>query len=679
LKLVDGRAIGISLALPFFLTYMLMRVLRGIGWWIFLLLITIIACKKESPVVTNPLQLISAKSGVTSLKVNDTATNIPVNGTFFISFSSALDTMSVWKNITIFDSQGMSVALHFSYSLDQSVIEINTLEPLAETSVYILSVGEGLKGKSNETFAGASFAFITENGQLIIEEISLNSFNFNPPAILRNLRIDTVEIVIKFSQALDPNNYSTFFQMDGYNPITTHLSDDHKTVTALNNQPLEGWSEYMFIVSSDLKAANGYTFDGFSNSFYTTVDSTYKFPLISDAELLDLVQEKTFKYFYDDAHPVSGMARERNSSGDIVTSGGSGFGVMVLIVGMERGFITREEGISRLDKIISFLETCDRFHGAWPHWLNGSTGKVVPFTTKDDGGDLVETSYMIQGLITMQHYLNPATNTENLLIDRISNLIDAVEYDWYTRGENVLYWHWSPNYGWDMNMQIRGYNETLITYIVAAASKTHPITAEVYHNGYAQNGGIVNGNTYYGIELPLGWAYGGPLFFTHYSFLGLDPRNLQDNYANYWQQNVNQSLINYTYCVENPKNYIGYGAGCWGLTASDNPWGYNAQSPGNDLGVISPTAAVSAIAYTPIQSMEAIRFFYFVLGDRLWGSNGFYDAFDPSESWWATSYLAIDQGPQVCMIENYRTALLWDLFMSDQEVQTGLTKLEFSY
>ncbi|MFA5417704.1 MAG: glucoamylase family protein, partial [Bacteroidales bacterium] len=312
-------------------------------------------------------------------------------------------------------------------------------------------------------------------------------------------------------------------------------------------------------------------------------------------------------------------------------------------------------------------------------WLNGTTGQVVSFTTKDDGGDLVETSYMIQGLITIRHYLNAADINENLLIERINLLVDAVEYDWYTRGENVLYWHWSPNYGWDMNMQIRGYNEALITYIVAAASETHPISAEVYHNGYAQNGGILNGSSYYGYVLPLGWAYGGPLFFTHYSFLGLDPRNLKDTYADYWQQNVNQSLINYAYCVDNPKKYLGYSNACWGLTASDNPWGYNAQSPGNDLGVISPTAAVSAIAYAPEQSMEAIRFFYYVLGDRLWGSNGFYDAFHPDESWWATSYLAIDQGPQVCMIENYRTALLWDLFMSDQKVQTGLTKLGFTY
>jgi hypothetical protein len=254
-----------------------------------------------------------------------------------------------------------------------------------------------------------------------------------------------------------------------------------------------------------------------------------------------------------------------------------------------------------------------------------------------------------------------------------------VEYDWFTRGQNVLYWHWSPDYNWYMNMQIRGYNETLITYIVAAASTTHSISPAVYHQGYAQNGGIKNGNSYYGHVLPLGESYGGPLFFTHYSFLGLNPKNLVDTYANYWTQNVNQSLINQAYCIQNPKNYIGYSAACWGLTASDNPWGYNAHSPTNDLGVITPTAAISALPYVPEQSMKAIRQFYYVFGNRLWGEYGFYDAFDATEGWWADSTLAIDEGPIICMIENYRSGLLWNLFMSSPEVNAGLTKLGFTY
>jgi hypothetical protein len=401
---------------------------------------------------------------------------------------------------------------------------------------------------------------------------------------------------------------------------------------------------------------------------------------LTDEKLLDLVQHQTFKYFYDFAHPASGMALERNSSGDVVTSGGSGFGVMALIVGMERGFITRQEGVVQLTKIIDFLETCDRYHGVWPHWLNGATGEVVPFSPKDNGADLVETAFMVQGLITLRQYLNEKDATENALISRINDLWQQVEWDWFTQGgQEVLYWHWSPEFAWEMNHAIRGHNETLIVYVLAASSATHAIDSLVYHHGYARSGDIVNGSPYFGIDLPLGEDYGGPLFFSHYSFLGLDPRNLEDRYANYWEQNVNHSLINRQHCIQNPNSFKGYSPDCWGLTASDNPQGYSAHSPTNDLGVITPTAAISSIPYTPAHSLQAIRHFYYEYGDSLWGEYGFHDAFNLSENWWATSYLAIDQGPIVVMIENYRTALLWDLFMSAPEVQQGLTKLGFTF
>ena len=401
---------------------------------------------------------------------------------------------------------------------------------------------------------------------------------------------------------------------------------------------------------------------------------------LTDEKLLDLVQHQTFKYFYDFAHLTSGMAREHNSNLDTVTSGGTGFGIMALVVGMERGFVTRQEGTAHLEKILDFLESCDRYHGVWPHWLHGATGKVIPFSPKDNGADLVETAFLVQGLITMREYLFKNDPGEKELIDRMDALWHAVEWDWFTRGgEEVLYWHWSPDFEWEMNQTIRGHNEALITYVLAASSPTFPIDSLAYHHGYARAGEIQNGSDYYGIKLPLGEELGGPLFLSHYSFLGLDPRNLQDLYANYWEQNVNHSLINHQYCVDNPKNYIGYSSQCWGLTASDNHQFYSAHSPTNDLGVITPTAAISSLPYTPEYSLAAIRHFYYELGDKLWGEYGFFDAFNQSEDWWADSYLAIDQGPIVVMIENYRSGLLWDLFMSAPEIAPGLQKLGFSF
>lgn len=408
-----------------------------------------------------------------------------------------------------------------------------------------------------------------------------------------------------------------------------------------------------------------------------------KKPPISDSALLDLVQKQTFRYFWDFGHPVSGLARERsnesfNYGNEVVTTGGSGFGIMAIVVGADRHWVTRDEAVKRLQKITDFLSKADSYHGVFPHWLNGATGKTIPFGRKDDGSDLVETSFLFQGLLCARQYFNHDTPEENNLRNRINWLWEGVEWNWHTRGGmDLLYWHWSPNNGWSMNFELRGWNETLITYILAASSPTYGIDARVYHNCFAQSNHFKNGKSFYGITLPLGFDYGGPLFFAHYSFLGLDPHGLSDRYADYWQQNKNHTLINYTHCVLNPNHFKGYSASCWGLTASDNFEGYNAHSPDNDLGVITPTAALSSFPYAPELSMKAARYFYDSTGGKIWGEYGFTDAFSLQKNWYASSYLAIDQGPEVVMIENYRTGLLWKLFMSCPEVKQGLRKLDF--
>ena len=402
----------------------------------------------------------------------------------------------------------------------------------------------------------------------------------------------------------------------------------------------------------------------------------------SDSALVELTQQQTFRYFWDFGHPVSGLARERSNKAydygnEVVTTGGSGFGVMAIIVGAERKWIPREQAVDRLLKMIRFLSKADSYHGIFPHWLNGETGRTIPFGRKDDGGDIVETSYLFEGLLCARQYFNGAGKEEELR-DRINWLWNDAEWNWHTRGGmDLLYWHWSPNNGWSMNFELRGWNECLITYVLAASSPRYSINPEVYHHCWAQSNHFLNGRSYYDIRLPLGFDYGGPLFFTHYSFMGLDPHGLKDQYADYWEQNYHHTLINHEHCVRNPNHFKGYGPDCWGLTASDNFEGYNAHSPDNDLGVITPTAALSAFPYTPKFSMQALRYFYDRLGDRIWGDYGFTDAFSETKNWYASSYLAIDEGPIVVMIENYRTGLLWKLFMSCPEIKTGLQKLGF--
>jgi hypothetical protein len=400
-----------------------------------------------------------------------------------------------------------------------------------------------------------------------------------------------------------------------------------------------------------------------------------------DEEFLDMVQRASFRYFWDYAHPVSGLARERLGSGETVTIGGSGFGVMALLVGIERDFIKREQGVERMLKILNFLNTqADRFHGAFPHWMNGTTGAVIPFSQYDNGGDLVETSFMIQGLLTARQYFDQNNAQEEQIRNLITQIWESVEWDWYRRASfsDFLYWHWSPNYGWQMNFKLVGYNETMITYLLAIASPTHSVPASLYYSGWASSNNYYLNQTYYGYKLWVGDSYGGPLFFAHYSFLGFDPRNIRDNYCNYFLNNRNHTLINRAYCIANPLGHTGYGPDTWGLTASDNPWGYSAHEPyTNDNGTIAPTAALSSMPYTPEESISALKNFYRTYYGNLWGEYGFKDAFNLNQNWFASSYISIDQGPIIVMIENYRSGLLWENFMANPEIQPMLDSIGF--
>lgn len=520
-----------------------------------------------------------------------------------------------------------------------------------------------------------SVAFMVGNVSIDGSNISELSYNhlINPT------------IKISFSDQVDLNSVSNGIVLKSSegNVISIKVSGENekKTVVVTPNVNLNYLSKYIIHVNSQLQSVSHTKLTGeVAYPFITRIDSSDKFPRISDGDLLTLVQKQTFKYFWDFGHPVSGMARERNTSGDMVTTGGTGFGVMSILVGIERNFISHAEGLQRINTIVSFLkDKCTRYHGAFAHWVNGATGATIPFSPKDNGADLVETSLLMQGLLTARQYFSGADAVEINLRNNINILWNGIEWNLFRNGnQDVLYWHWSPDYNFEINLPIRGWNESMIVYALAASSNTQPIPKVVYDNGWAANGGFKNGNTFYGVQLPLGPALGGPLFFAHYSFLGIDPNGLSDTYANYFAQNVAHSLINFNYCVANPKNFYGYSKTNWGLTASDdNLSGYSAHSPTNDDGVISPTAAISSLPYTPQQSLAALHFFYYQLGDKLFKEYGFIDAFNLSDVWFADSFLAIDQGPQIIMIENYRSKMLWNLFMSCPEIKTGMKKLGF--
>ncbi len=491
-------------------------------------------------------------------------------------------------------------------------------------------------------------------------------------------------VLLRFSEPLNGKVASHLLFKDDKGaaiPFTAQLVENDTAIEVRPQQALPPLTKSYLQIYPSLTAKSGKTLETYHEVILQRgIDPTPKFPSISDDSLLTLVQKQTFRYFWDFGHPVSGLAPERNATPNVVTSGGSGFGVMSILVGVHRGFITRAEGLARMQKITDFLKNKTiAYHGAFPHWIDGTSGATIPFSQKDDGADLVETSYLMQGLLCARQFFNGTDTDETALRAKINQLWEAVEWDWFTQGgQKVLYWHWSPNYNWQMNHKIQGWNEALITYIMAASSPTHSINTDVYTDGWAKNGAMKNGKQFYGHTLPLGWDLGGPLFFSHYTFLGVDPRGLTDQYADYQAQTRNHSLINYAYCAANPRGWAGYSSDCWGLTASDTYDGYTAHEPNNDRGVISPTAAVSSLPFTPDESMRAIRYFYFVLGDKIWQQYGFVDAFSIDRLWFSNSFLAIDQGPMIVMIENHRSGLLWQLFTSCPEVKAGMKKLGFS-
>lgn len=421
---------------------------------------------------------------------------------------------------------------------------------------------------------------------------------------------------------------------------------------------------------------------------------------LSDDELLTMLQEACFRYYWDGAHPIAGATLE-NIPGDerIVATGASGFGIMALIVGVDRGFVTRDEGMERLEKILDFLEKTPRYHGAWAHFLNGDTAQtMLVFGMFDNGGDLVETSFLMQGLLAARQYFKDDGDPGKSIYDRITKLWEGVEWDWYRRSpqNNALLWHWSPQWSWFIDHRLTGFNETMITYLLAIASPTHGVPASLYYTGWAgqsdaaiayrsgwsgSNEGdrYINGHTYFGIKLDVGVGTGGPLFFTQYSFMGFDPKGIHDRYTDYFNNNRELALIDQAYCESNPGHFQGYGADDWGLTASDDQLGYlaHAPDPASDNGTITPTGALSSFPYTPEASMAALKFFYRQLGDRLWGVYGPHDAFNLTRNWFSPVYMGLDQGPIVVMVENYRTGLIWKLFMSNPEIQPMLDKIGF--
>lgn len=398
---------------------------------------------------------------------------------------------------------------------------------------------------------------------------------------------------------------------------------------------------------------------------------------LQDRKALDTLQRDTFRYMWEDADPVSGMPYEANFNWDVrpVAIGGTGFGIAAVVAAVDRGWISRDQAVERLLRITRFLKDKTprkQLHGAFPHWINGSTGQAISFGATDVGADIVETSFLIQGMLIARAYFN-GPGVEETLRKVITEIWEDVDWNWFTNGEPGLYWQWSARDGFQSHLKILGYNECLITYVLAVASPTHPISRKDYD--YWTSGDGYESRTSRGYVIEASMKKPGPLFLVHYSFIGLDPRRIADNYVKhgYFVRNVNHVLSNRAYCLQDAPTANRYGEDCWGLTASQIKDGYAANEPEHDTSTIAPTAALSSMPYTPQYSFQVLANLLGPLKDKVWGENGPYDAFSLRQDWVSDRYLAVDQLPIVCMVENYRSGLLWQMFMSDPDVRRGLT------
>ena len=397
-------------------------------------------------------------------------------------------------------------------------------------------------------------------------------------------------------------------------------------------------------------------------------------------QLLTEVQEAGFRYFYDYAQPVSGLSRiGTRANPDVCSSGDTGFGMFNLVVGIDRGFITRPQGISRALKILTFLTgKADRFHGAFSHLIDGSAGKALPFGHDDDGADIVETAFLMQGVLLWREYFS-GTGPDEVEIRKLSDgLWRAVEWDWFAtreNGQSFMRWHWSPDHGWLENDKITGFNECQIVYLLALASPTHAVQPQVYWQGW-QTALYATHRMQFGIPLELGpHDFGPPLFWIQFSYLGLDPHSVRFDGKTYFEHFNDICRIEMLYGQSRSNHFEGYGS-FWGWTAGYGPDNYKEYLPGGiDDGTINPSAAISSMPYVPDASRALLFELYANHGSQCWGPFGFYDSFNLSRNWFARDYLGNDVGPLAPMIENYRTGLCWKIFMNAPEIRNALKML----
>jgi hypothetical protein len=410
-------------------------------------------------------------------------------------------------------------------------------------------------------------------------------------------------------------------------------------------------------------------------------------PFVDDNEFLDYCAQTAIDFSWYEANPLNGLIKDGSASWSAASIASTGFGLTSLCVGIDRGWITRENGRNRtLTTLKTFWHQPQGpaasgiigYKGWFYHWLDMTTG----VRTWNSELSSIDTGLLLAGILDAKAYFQGADSVESLIRALADSIYRRVDWPWMANGDTSLTMGYFPESGF-LGVRWRGYNEASILYILALGAESHPMPPSLWNywvGGYSWQ-------SYYGYD----FVNFPPLFGHQYSQCWIDCRNIQDPYMTakgitYFVNSRRATLAQRDYCIANPGGFPGYGPTLWGLTACDGPgtpgyFAYMARGapPGtSDDGTIAPTAAGGSIAFAPEVVVPTLRNMYDTYRASIWTPYGFRDAFNLKADWWGPHVLGIDQIIFAIMIENYRTQSVWNRFKTLPEIQRGLQRAGFT-
>jgi hypothetical protein len=387
-----------------------------------------------------------------------------------------------------------------------------------------------------------------------------------------------------------------------------------------------------------------------------------------DEALLDQIEEASFKYFWDQAHPETGIVLDRCKAQNPVTSdlgsiAATGFGLTALCIGEKRGYVVRPNAEARALNTLRFLwKKLPNHRGFFFHFANINTGERL----WDSEVSSVDTAILLCGILTCREHFSHSEISELAL-----EIFNRVDWNWLSEDTPILPHGWTPEGGF-LQYRWADYSEMMMMYLLGLGSATHPLPAEAW-NAWKRTTFEYDGIRYIGTF--------APLFIHQYSQAWFDFRNKRDRYANYFQNSILATEAHRQFCLDLSKQFPDYSDDLWGITASDSHNGYVAWGGPPETGPVDgsvvPCATAGSLPFLPEATMRVQRNIKSRYGEKAWTQYGFVDAFNPLNDWYDTDVVGIDTGITLVMAENARTSFIWDTFMKNPEAKRGMDRAGF--